>query len=262
MRILLTDDEPLALKDSYKTLLSKFDKEDVIICDNAKEAIRQAKIPFDIAFLDVEMPGMTGIELGKKLQKKSPQTNIVFLTAYSQYALEAYNINASNYCIKPLSKKALNNILENLRYSIPESEVKEQAKLKVTCFGDFNILDKNGQSVMFGREKAKELFAYLVYKNGIEATPTEICDALWGEDSDTKLDYFWKLTSELRKLLKDLGYDNLIIQGRGKYALDTSLINCDYYDYLNNTVKYSWNEMFCEQYGGWAEEAKASMLNI
>lgn len=262
MRILLTDDEPLALKDSYKTLLTKFDKEDVIICDNVKDAIRQAEIPFDIAFLDVEMPGMTGIELGKKLQKKSPQTNIVFLTAYSQYALEAYNINASNYCIKPLSKKALNNILENLRYSIPEKEEKEQVKLKVTCFGDFNILDKSGKSVMFGREKAKELFAYLIYKNGIEATPTEICDALWGEDSDTKLDYFWKLTSELRKLLKDLGYDNLIIQGRGKYALDTSLINCDYYDYLNCDKNYSWNEMFCEQFGGWAETAKASMMNI
>lgn len=263
MRILLTDDEPLALEDSFDALRIAIPDADVVPCDNYADALNEAEEPFDIAFLDVEMPGMLGIDLARELQKKYPKINIVFVTAFKQYALDAYGVNASSYVLKPISPDDILSIMENLRYdmNIPRIINKASENISATCFGEFTIFDKQNRPVIMRREKAKELFAYLISKNGVEATPTELCDALWGEDSDMKLDYFWKLTSELRKTLKDADAEDVLIQARGKYAIDKEKIDCDFLQYLAKTYRDKWNGQFCEQYGGWAEVTKAALMN-
>lgn len=264
MRILVTDDELLALEDTYEAVLSALPDAEVVPCETVFDALNEAKEPFDIAFLDVEMPGMTGIELARKLQEKYPKINIVFITAYPQYALEAYDILASSYCVKPITIEAIKKAIDNLRYSLDDPRVinkLKSGKLKVKCFGEFMIYDGNNEPVVMRREKSKELFAYLVSKNGADASPTEMCDALWGEDSDNKLDYFWKLTSELRKSLADVGAGDVLRQGRGRYAINKDKIECDYYQYQDKTYRNAWNGKFCEQYGGWAEVVKASLIN-
>lgn len=264
MRVIVTDDEVLALEDSYEAVLAVMPDADVIPCETVYDAIKAAEEPVDIAFLDVEMPGMTGIELAAKLQEKYPKINIIFVTAFPQYALQAYNLLASSYCVKPITVAEIQKAVDNLRYSL--DEIREivkpvTGKLKAICFGDFSIDDIHGTPIMFRREKSKELLAYLISKNGVEATPTELCDVLWGDDSDNKLDYFWKLTSELRKALIDAGGEEVLRQGRGKYAIDRDKLDCDFLQYLDKTYRNPWNGKFCEQYGGWAEVTKAAILN-
>lgn len=258
------DDEMLALEDSYEAVLAVLPDADVIPCETVSDALRAAEEPIDIAFLDVEMPGMSGMELAAKLQEKYPKINIIFVTAFTQYAYEAYNLLASSYCVKPIFVDDIKKAMNNLRYSLdnPREIVKpDNTKLKVICFGDFTIYDMNEVPIMIRREKSKELLAYLISKNGVEATPTELCDVLWGEDSDNKLDYFWKLTSELRKALIDAGGEDVLRQGRGKYAIDRDKLDCDFLQYLDKTYRNPWNGKFCEQYGGWAEVTKAAILN-
>lgn len=263
MRILVTDDEPFALEDSFEAIKEALPEAEVVPADNYRDALNETEDPFDLAFLDVEMPGMTGLELAEELQKKYPKINVIFVTAFPQYALEAYKILASDYCLKPLNPSDVKRAVANLRYSLdsPREIAKpEDDRIKIVCFGDFNFFDSKGSQIMLQREKAKELFAYLVSKRGVESTPTELCDALWGDSSENKLDYFWKLTSELRKALRDINAEDVLRQGRGKYSVDPSRIICDYYEYLDKTMRDKWNGKFMEQYGGWAEVIKGSLL--
>lgn len=72
--------------------------------------------------------------------------------------------------------------------------------------------------------------------------------------------YFWKVTSELRKTLKDIGGEDILVQGRRQYYIDTSKIDCDYMLYLEGKYYKEWNEKFMEQYGMWAEMIKAGLV--
>jgi len=257
MRILLTDDEELVLEDSLETLQLVFPNAEIETAGDYQTAINKAnKLRFDMAFLDIEIPGKTGIELAKELQELNPRINIIFLTAYSQYALDAYKLLASDYLLKPLRVIDIEKTMQGLRYAIEETEAENS--LKVICFGKFDAFYKEKQ-LSFHREKEKELFAYLISQKGISVTSTEICSALWGDDSDNKRNYFWKILSELRKDLRESGLVQVLIDNRDAYAVDIKTINCDYYEYFNQKGNHEWNGLFMEQYGGWAEEIKATL---
>ena len=112
MNVLLVDDEPLNLE-NCKDILNSFDIVDNIITfDNPINVIKYIQSnSVDVAILDIEMPVMNGISLAKKLQKISPSTCIIFLTCHSQYALDAFAVDAIDYVLKPIDcnelKKAL-----------------------------------------------------------------------------------------------------------------------------------------------------------
>lgn len=76
------------------------------------------KESFDVAFLDIEMPGMSGIELAKKLKDIKPYLNIIFVTAYTDYALEVHSLYVSGYLLKPIKKEDVVTALDNLRNPI------------------------------------------------------------------------------------------------------------------------------------------------
>lgn len=104
-QVIAVDDEQNALnrferlisQDSRLKLLSTFTKP-----TEAAEFVKNNQV--DIAFLDIEMPGMTGLELAEVLQDYNPYIEIVFVTAYNQYALEAFRAHATGYLLKPLSR--------------------------------------------------------------------------------------------------------------------------------------------------------------
>jgi len=244
MRILVVDDEPLVLEDSVYTIKKAYPSAEIVTAGNYSQALNAAKETVDVAFLDIEMPGKSGMELAKELQRTNEQINIIFLTAYPQYALDAYQLLASAYLLKPVSEVDVKKVMSSLRY-----EVKEQ--MTVRCFGFFTAY-YNGKEINFRREKEKELLAYLVARNGESASTEEICNALWPEDAASKKDYYWKVLSELRKDLEKIGASNILICGKNSYYLDESMVSCDYFNYLDGIMD-SWNEQFMSQYGGWTE---------
>lgn len=116
IKTLIIDDEPLAL-DIIETYIDKIpDLELVAKCDNAIEAneILQ-KEDIDLVFLDIQMPQMTGIELIKSL---SNPPKFVFTTAYAEYAVEGFELNAVDYLVKPIAFdrffKAVNKAKESM----------------------------------------------------------------------------------------------------------------------------------------------------
>lgn len=253
MRILLIDDEELILESHRRKLVKALPEAEIIATSDFQEALDEAeKKPFHVAFLDVEMPGMTGVQLAEQLREMEPKTNIVFLTAYKQYALDALELFVSAYVLKPLNQEKILQVMENLRYPIEEEEV--QSKFWVQCFGKFEVYYDNCP-VVFSRRKAKELLAYLIDQKGASANNAELCAALWEDEvGKSKYKYLWTLFDELKKVLSSYGMEELLIHQTNSYAINYELLDCDYYRFLKgkNPInvyqgeymsQYSWGEL-------------------
>lgn len=102
LRTIIVDDEPLALK-LLRTVLSEItDVEIVAECSNGKQAVEAAtKLQPELIFLDIQMPGMNGFDVIKSLQTDI-MPMVVFVTAYDQYAVDAFDLHAVDYVLKPL----------------------------------------------------------------------------------------------------------------------------------------------------------------
>ena len=121
MKTLIVDDEKLALS-RLKRLLEEEGVEDIQECNNPIDAIKLvSKEKFDIAFLDISMPNMSGLELAQAILDINPKTFIVFQTAYSEHALEAFQSGGVDYLLKPISNESIKKSLEKIeKYMIKE----------------------------------------------------------------------------------------------------------------------------------------------
>ena len=108
MIFLITDDEPLQLEE-LKSILRRIRPEvEIYAYTWPDDALEAAKLhPIDVAFLDIQTGGMTGLELAEQLKMIKPDTHIIFVTGYSQYAVEAFAIHATGYLLKPVSEEAV-----------------------------------------------------------------------------------------------------------------------------------------------------------
>ena len=123
MNLLIADDENLELKVLEKTVKKHFvDELEIFIAGNGRKASQICdEVKPDIALLDIEMPGMNGIELAKYIKEKYANSIIIFITAYDRfdYAIEAMHIKAFDYLLKPWKEEKLfeliNTAIENVR---------------------------------------------------------------------------------------------------------------------------------------------------
>ena len=112
LRTIIVDDEPLALK-LLRTVLSEIsDVEIVAECSNGKQAVEAAtKLQPELIFLDIQMPGMNGFDVIKSLQTDI-MPMVVFVTAYDQYAVDAFDLHAVDYVLKPLDSERIARSVE------------------------------------------------------------------------------------------------------------------------------------------------------
>ncbi len=115
--VIMADDRKLILNGGLPVLKKVMPNATIKGFTDTSEAIEYAKAhKVSLAFLDIEMRKMSGLELCRKLLEINPRTNVVFLTAYSEYALEAWNTGASGFILKPITPQAIREQLNNLRY--------------------------------------------------------------------------------------------------------------------------------------------------
>lgn len=207
MKILAVDDEVLQLRMLQEAIGEAVPECDLHCFENSVEALAWARqSPPDVAFLDIQMPLMNGIMLGKELKKENPEINLVFVTSYYQnYAVEAFQLRSSGYLQKPASAEAVAVEMANLRY--PISHETKQARLHVQCFDRFEVF-VDGTPLNFDRGRTKEILAYLIDKKGAEVSGNEICAAIYPEngnmDVNNKSD-LRKCVADLRNKLREIG---------------------------------------------------------
>lgn len=223
MTILAIDDEPVMLVHLETELRKVFPKADIVTFDECDEVLAFLETPqsrsLHYAFMDIKLRGMLGIELAKRIKDQCPQTRILFCTSYSYYALEAYQLHALGYLMKPVDADKLREAVSQIEAQLgtfPEDGTEIPGKLVVHTFGNFEVL-YNGTPLVFEREKAKELLALLIDRQGLSMTNGEIEAFLWEELHSPQ--YLQTLFYSLRKTLRGIGFEDLLIRTRNHTAL-------------------------------------------
>lgn len=227
MRAVLVDDEFYVMQ-NLKFKLSEIDGVEVVgMYDNANEFLRELHLTQpDVVFLDVEMPKMDGFALLERILETGQSPHIIFVTAYSQYAVKAFEIDATDYIVKPVE---LNRLKQSLsRIMKPEPHLSND-QIKIRCFRSFSIqageIDFN---TGWKTKKSEELVAYLLCEKGKFVPKEKIADALWpemdGEKSQASLHaayYYLKLQE------KNKGRKLPVESQRGKMRFRIDEVSCD-----------------------------------
>lgn len=160
LKIAVVDDEPIFCERIRKKLYSVYEKVNLAIqadCyTRGKEVLYEVDDGryYDAYLLDIDLPDMSGIDLGRKLREKFPYPYIVFLTAYPQYAIEGYSARAYQYILKDEWKKKLDETLGNIQKEMesqmePSYRIIVSTKLEKVPIKDIYYLYKDGKNVVF-----------------------------------------------------------------------------------------------------------------
>jgi two-component system LytT family response regulator len=162
----------------------------------------------DVVFMDIEMPGMNGLELAECLSVMDKDLQIVFVTAYRQYAIEAFRVNAIDYLLKPIDPYEINRVVNKLRESTKinapfsiDLEAVTNNQYMIRCLGEFEVYgNESKRMVHWLTSKVEELFAYFLVNQKKCINKCEICDALWPDaDPDKSLTSLYTSVHRLRK---------------------------------------------------------------
>lgn len=160
IRTILVDDEKLAIKGMQLRLEPYDDVEIIETCLNGREAIRKIKTEKpDLVFLDIQMPGFDGFSVVKGVMEIEPPL-FVFVTAYEEHAIRAFEANAINYLMKPVDEDKLADTIERVRVRLAERKSSEEAdKLKVVLE---EIAPGKAEEMSDGETEAGDRFEKLI----------------------------------------------------------------------------------------------------
>ena len=141
MKTIIVDDELWSV-DQFKIECEKI--EDVSLVgyfDNPYDAINFSKNNYiELALLDIEMPGMNGIELAKELKKIHPAIIIVFVSAYNNYLEEVIKIHADYYLLKPYTKEDIEDVISRAKLLVK----RQKKRIRIVTFGQFDVFVDGG----------------------------------------------------------------------------------------------------------------------
>ncbi|WP_028609133.1 response regulator [Paenibacillus harenae] len=249
IRVIAIDDEQPALRRVGKLLQEMegvrvnglFDSPRLLL-----EYVLTTAEPIDLAFLDIEMQGMNGVELARRLSEVRPEIHIAFLTAHEEYARDAFEVEALDYLLKPIVEDDLARTLKRFEKRSSRREGAESSperRLAVRSFGPFSVTTAEGEPVRFRNSKGRELLAYLHHARGKSVSKAQILDSLW-EDRDVERAQV-NLHSTVYQLRKDLeagGLHGIVEQMKtagGSYCLRwPALLDDDVAEYEKACLQY------------------------
>lgn len=188
----------------------------------------------DLVFLDIEMPQMTGIEFAKRLPAT---TQVVFTTAHSKYAVEAFDIQATHYLLKPITEQMIHDLIPRVSKRYAETLATEHHRTcSIQCLDHFSVKTQDGDLVKWPTQKTEELFAYLIFHRDKVVNKWLIAETLYPEIDEPQraLHNVYNLVYRLKKTLAeyDLSISVQTINNGYSLHLDDACV-CDYYDWLD-----------------------------
>lgn len=184
-KAMIVDDERPAL-DVLRLLLEKTGEICVVgSFTHAADALLEIKrLKPDVAFLDIEMPEMSGLKLAEKIIDTGGDVEVVFITAYDQYALKAFRVNAIDYILKPFSSDDIAQAIKRLKKVKPLPNVSQMTedKGRIDCFGRLSVYGAGCRdAVKWRTSKTEELFAFMLQNLNSQVAKWRITQVLWPE---------------------------------------------------------------------------------
>ncbi|WP_448568792.1 LytR/AlgR family response regulator transcription factor [Thalassotalea ganghwensis] len=247
---IIVDDEPLARRGLAVRLADYQDINIVTQCSNGREAIEAVRAyQPDLMFLDIQMPGQNGFEVIQSiLEQGLKMPMVIFVTAFDQYALQAFDVHAQDYLLKPADEERLNQALDKIRKSLQSDQDALHKKKLVDLVS--SVTGNDCQAILDELEQNKPISLtnysdILAIKDGGEVTRVPTKDIVW---IDAAGDYMCVHTDEnthiLRKTMKqleDLLDPKLFVRSHrstivNKHYIDKfcSQLNGEYYLVMSN----------------------------
>ena len=232
LKVIVIDDEPMSVN-RLTGLLNKTGLVEVVggYSDPEEALLEKVAGSIDIAFVDIEMPTITGLVLAEKLQEQNPSLEVVMVTAHDHYALEAFQAHAVGYLLKPVTLASITRQLDIMNQKRKgRMQSKENFDLTIKTFGLFQCFTGNDEPDYFSwrTAKTKELFAFLHYHQGSPVTRDVILENLWPEmELDKAVKNFHATGYYLREVLKKRNIDHLLERKNGAYRLKWEEVNSD-----------------------------------
>lgn len=218
MKVVLIDDEELALKYLEHQLILIGELEIVGKYTDplqGKQVIEHQDI--DIVFLDIHIPEINGIELAELLLERKPNLQIVFVTAYDEYAVKAFELHALDYVLKPISKDRLKLTVQRMnqrKKETADSALFHHNNWQIRMFDEFTITDRNqkNRSLYWRTAKAQEIFFYLLHRRGKVVNKATLIELLWPDFEYQKASsQLYTAVYHIRKTLQPFG-DRVLLQ--------------------------------------------------
>lgn len=238
MRTILIEDEPFLLhmmerfiheEPAFDWMGSFTDPMEALDYLNTQE--------IDLIFLDIEMPQINGIELAKRLPA---QTQVVFTTAHRHYAVEAFDLHATHYLLKPITSQMIRDLVPRVtsRYEATH-RTKPTRSCTIQCFDHFSVTTSNGEFIKWPTQKTEELFAYMLFHQNQVMNKWLIAEALYPNTDDPQraLHNVYNLVYRLKKTLTEYQMDASVQTMNNGYSLHLDTCRCDYYEWLAATDK-------------------------
>lgn len=236
MRSVIIDDEPLILE-RFTRLLSKIEDIEIVrTYTNANEAIatiNQDKP--DVVFLDIEMPGLNGIDVAEILKEKTPHIHIVFVTAHRDYASQAFDLNAIDYLTRPVQLQRLKETVN--RINLKQGKSNKHNDQMLCCFGSLQFKRSHKRhflDVYWRTKKAQELFAYLVFNSDKKVRKDSLVDMLWPHTGWSQgFSQLYSAMYQVRKTLEKLAFNISIKNSENFYTLALNDVKVDVHEWEN-----------------------------
>lgn len=208
MKAILIDDEPLALE-YLERQINKIGGIRVVDTFIRFEITQEIDLlnKINVVFLDIEMPEMNGLEMAEKIIEINPNLTIVFITAYNNYAVQAFEINALDYILKPVRierlEKTINRIITQ-QSTLTNVEVEFSQKLRINVCNDLSFeFDDEIEVINWRTAKAQELFSYLLLNQSKVIHKTDLAELFWSEyETEKAFSLLYTTVYHIRKALK------------------------------------------------------------
>lgn len=207
----------------------------------------------DAAFLDISMEDGDGLSLAEWLTKRYPDIKIIFTTGYAEYAVDAFQLHASGYILKPITP-------DKIRRELDHVDLHKVARIRFHCFGNFEAYI-NEQPISFLYSRTKEILAYLVDRQGAMCTNGELTGILWEDDDpQAHVSYLKNLKADLNRTLEEIGCESLILHQHGSIGISLKNVECDYFDLLSGKreAERLFHGEYMNQYS-WAEPTASTL---
>lgn len=246
------DDLPEAME-QFKEACADMDDIDVVAqFTDGLEAIDYAeKNPADVAILDIEMPVINGLEVGKRLKEIHKGLVLIYITGYSKYVIDTLKAKADYVVMKPYQSEDIEEALDRARLLT----MRQKPNVQIRMFGRFQVF-AGKKPVPFSNAKSKELLALCVDHRGSRVTMEEAIDKLWPEriyDEKVKRLYR-KAVGALQETLEEYGIEDIFVSSRGGCQVTMERISSDLTECLADRVRnrFLLQEQYLYEYS-WAE---------
>jgi two-component SAPR family response regulator len=247
MKVILVDDDPVMHLIMRKMLVKH---PEVQVAGAFTDTLTATAFLSDnddigLAFVDISMPGESGMTFAAKMEEAGSRLRIVFVTSHKEFALEAFDLSVVDYLVKPVSQERLERtvnraLADRESFSTPPlegSDARGRSEIIITTLGDFSVQNEAGR-VKWISSKSAELFAYLLMNRGKRIARSRLVTDIFGGMSRESAEKYLNTTVyQLRKSLEPLGLREAVRSENDGYALELNNAVIDYEEFEQRAGK-------------------------